>query len=265
MDLARLHIDVEAATDTIAAFIAQAVDGPGLDGAVIALSGGLDSAVSAFLTARAIGAERFRAYNMPYATSNPDSQAHARLVAEQLGIDFEVIEITPQIDAYFQRYPDASGLRRGNKMARERMSIIYDMAAIHHAMVIGTGNRTEAMLGYTTMWGDMAAGIVPIGNLYKTQVRQLAAHLGVPQAIIDKPPSADLWQGQTDEGELGLTYAQADWILYNLLDLQQDPDAVASEVVDADAVRKVIARMERNSFKRTMPPACDISACWGTR
>ena len=110
-----------------------------------------------------------------------------------------------------------------------------------------------------------AAGIAPIGTLYKTQVRQLAAHLGVPQAIIDKPPSADLWQGQTDEGELGLTYEQADWILYNLLDLQQDPDAVASKVVDADAVRKVISRMERNSFKRQMPPACDISACWGAR
>ncbi len=265
MDLERLRIDAEAVADTLATFISSAIDGPGLDGAVIALSGGLDSAVSAYLTARAIEPEHFRAYNMPYATSNPDSQAHARLVAEQLGIEFAAIEITPQIDAYFARYPDASGLRRGNKMARERMSIIYDMAAIHHAMVVGTGNRTEAMLGYTTMWGDMAAGIAPIGNLYKTQVRQLAAHLGVPQVVIDKPPSADLWQGQTDEGELGLTYEQADWILYNLLDLKQDPDAVASDIVDADAVRKVISRMERSSFKRQMPPACDISACWGTR
>lgn len=262
MDLGRLRIDTEAATETIAAFISTAVDGPGLNGAVIALSGGLDSAVAAFLTARAVGPERLRAYNMPYATSDPDSEAHARLVAEQLGIEFEVIDITPQIDAYFRSHPDADGLRRGNKMARERMSIIYDMAKVNHALVIGTGNRTEAMLGYTTMWGDMAAGIVPIGNLYKTQVRQLAAHLGVPQPIIDKPPSADLWKGQTDEGELGLSYEQADWILYNLLDLQRDPDALASDLVDADAVRKVLVRMDRNSFKRQMPPACDVSACW---
>jgi NAD+ synthase len=263
MELEKLQIDAECTAETISAFIAAAIENPGLDGAVIALSGGIDSAVSAYLTARAIGPERFRAFNMPYASSNPDSQAHAQLVADDLGIEFEVIDITQQIDLYFERYPDADHIRRGNKMARERMSIIYDMAKVHHAMVIGTGNRTEAMLGYTTMWGDMAAGIVPIGNLYKTQVRQLAAHLGVPQAIIAKPPSADLWSGQTDEGELGLTYEQADWILYSVLDEERDPDAIASDMIDADAVRKVLALVERNGFKRVMPPACDVSKCWG--
>ena len=263
MELEKLCIDVTAATETISAFISDAIDGPGLDGAVIALSGGIDSAVAAYLTARALGPGRLRSYNMPYATSNPDSREHAELVARDLGIEFGVIDITPQIDAYFARYPDADGIRRGNKMARERMSIIYDMAKVHNAMVIGTGNRTEAMLGYTTMWGDMAAGISPIGNLYKTQVRQLAAHLGVPQAVIDKPPSADLWKGQTDEAELGLTYDEADWILYNVLDLQLDPGAVASDTLTADTVHSVLTLMERNSFKRQMPPACDISDCWG--
>ncbi len=260
--LAQLAIDEQAAADKIAGFIRDAIEEPGLDGAVIALSGGLDSAVSAYLTARAIGPDNFRAYNMPYVTSNPASQEHACLVAAELGIAFEAIDITPQIDTYFERFPEADRIRRANKMARERMSVIYDMAKVHHAMVIGTGNKTEGMLGYTTMWGDMAAGIVPIGNLYKIQVRQLAAYLRVPQVIIDKTPSADLWPGQTDEGELGLTYDQADWILYNMLQLSKDAETIAAEGADASAVQRVFARVERNAFKRRMPSACDISDCW---
>ncbi len=260
--LEELAIDEQATADRIAGFIREAIAQPGLDGAVIALSGGLDSAVSAYLTLRAIGPDNFRAYNMPYATSNPTSQEHACLVAAELGVAFEVIEITPQIDSYFARFPEAGQIRRANKMARERMSVIYDMAKVHHAMVIGTGNKTEGMLGYTTMWGDMAAGIVPIGDLYKTQVRQLAAYLGVPQAIIDKAPSADLWPGQTDEGELGLSYEQADWILYNMLELGKDAEAIAAEGAKAEAVERVFALVERNAFKRRMPKACDVCDCW---
>jgi len=260
--LGKLAIDEQAVADKIAAFISDAVEQPGLDGAVVALSGGVDSAVSAFLTARALGPDAVRAYNMPYATSSPSSEEHARMVASQLGVALEVLDITPQIDIYFERFPEADRIRRANKMARERMSVIYDMAKVHHAMVIGTGNKTEGMLGYTTMWGDMAAGISPIGGLYKTQVRQLAVYLGVPQVIIDKAPSADLWAGQTDEGELEVTYAQADWVLYNMLELQKDAQTIIAEGSDATAVERIFALTERNAFKRRMPPSCDISDCW---
>jgi len=190
--LNQLALNERAAVDKLATFIRQHIEDSGLDGAVIALSGGIDSALTAYLTVRAIGQGKVRAYNMPYVTSDPASQQHATLVANELDIAFEIIKIGPQIDIYFKRFPDADRLRRANKMARERMSIIYDMAKVHHAMVIGTGNKTEAMLGYTTIWGDMAAGIMPLGELYKTQVRRLATFVGVPQPIIDKMPSADL-------------------------------------------------------------------------
>lgn len=260
--LGNLKIDERAATGTIAAFIRDEISAAGLDGAVIALSGGIDSALAAYLTVRALGPDTVRTYNMPYATSNPSSQEHAQLVASELAIPIEVISITPQIDLYFERFPDASALRRANKMARERMSVIYDMAKVHHAMVIGTGNKTETVLGYTTMWGDMAAGIAPIGDLYKAQVRQLAAYLGIPQAIIDKPPSADLWPGQTDEGELGITYEQADAILYNMLQLHKDADTIIAEGADAAIVERVFALVERNAFKRRMPKVCAIDDCW---
>ncbi len=260
--LEALQLNAQSACETIANFIQTSIEAAHLDGAVIALSGGIDSAAAIYLTERAIGADRIHAFNMPYNTSNPASQAHAQLCTDDLGIAFDVIEITPMIDTYFDRFPDADRLRRANKMARERMSIIYDMANIHNAMVIGTGNRTEGLLGYTTMWGDMAAGIAPIGHLYKAQVRQLSAYIGVPQPILDKAPSADLWDGQTDEGELGLTYEMADWILYNLFDLEKTPDEVIGEGVDIATVQKVITRVERNAFKRCMPPICDISGCW---
>ena len=256
-----LKIDEGAATERIAAFIRDEISAAGLEGAVIALSGGIDSALAAYLTVRALGPDTVRTYNMPYATSNPSSQEHAQLVASELAIPIEVMSITPQIDLYFERFPDASTLRRANKMARERMSVIYDMAKVHHAMVIGTGNRTEALLGYTTMWGDMAAGIAPIGDLYKAQVCQLAAYLGVPQAIIDKPPSADLWPGQTDEGELGITYEQADAILYNMLQLHKGADAIIAEGADAAIVERVFALVERNAFKQRMPKVCAIDDC----
>ncbi len=259
--LEKLKIDERAAAERIAAFIRDEISAAGLDGGVIALSGGLDSALAAYLSVRALGPDTVRAYNMPYASSNPSSQEHAQLVASELAIPIEVISITPQIDAYFERFPDATTLRRANKMARERMSVIYDMAKVHHVMVIGTGNKTEAMLGYTTIWGDMAAGIAPIGDLYKAQVRQLAAYLQVPQAIIDKPPSADLWPGQTDEGELGITYEQADAILCNMLELDKDADAMIAEGADAAIVERVFALVRRSTFKRRMPKVCAIDDC----
>ncbi len=254
-----LRIDEQAVAEKVAAFICSTIHQAGLDGAVVALSGGIDSAVTAYVTVQALGPHAVRMYNMPYETSNPESEAHARLVANDLGAPFEVISITPQIDAYFDRFPEADRLRRANKMARERMSIIYDMGKLHHAMVVGTGNKTEALLGYTTIWGDMACGIAPIGDLYKAQVRQLAEFLGVPGEIIQKPPSADLWVGQTDEAELGMTYDEADAILYRLIEYEQTPDQIADEGFCADTVRKVVQLVEHNEFKRCMPPVCDLS------
>ncbi|MFO7945879.1 MAG: NAD+ synthase [Armatimonadota bacterium] len=257
--LDELRIDEQAVAEKVAAFIRATVHQAGLDGAVIALSGGIDSAVTAYVTVEALGPDAVRLYNMPYETSNPESEAHARLVADDLGAPFEVISVTPQIDAYFDRFPEADRLRRANKMARERMSVIYDMGKLHHAMVVGTGNKTETLLGYTTIWGDMACGIAPIGDLYKAQVRQLAQFLGVHEPIIQKPPSADLWAGQTDEDELGLTYNEADAILYRLIECDKTPDEIVEDGASPETVRKVLQRVEHNEFKRRMPPVCDLS------
>ena len=245
--------DCARAQRAITGFIAKNVKAAGMEGAVIALSGGIDSALAAFLAVEALGAGAVRAFNMPYRTSTPTSEADARLVAETLGIAFEVIDITPQIDAYFVRFPHADRLRRANKMARERMAVIYDMSALHRAMVIGTGNRTEDLLGYTTMWGDMACGINPLGNLYKTQVRLLAEYMGVPERIITKAPSADLWEGQTDEAEMGLAYADADAVLAALYDRGETCEAVAARF-GRELTDKIEVMVCRNAFKRRLPP-----------
>jgi NAD+ synthase len=263
MMLEPLRIHESATADTIACFIRDQISTSGLDGAVIALSGGLDSTVAAYLAVKALGPDLVRVYNMPHATSNPLSQEHACLAAAELDIAFEVIDITSQIDVYFERFPQADRLRRANKMARERMSVIYDMARVHNAMVVGTSNRTETMLGYTTLWGDMGCGIEPIGDLYKTQVRWLAGYLQIPREIIEKPPSGDLWQGQTDEEELGLTYDDTDWVLYHMLELERTEDDIAADgVVDEETVAKVFRLVKRNAFKRRLPPYPGIAACW---
>ncbi|MGI5818826.1 MAG: NAD+ synthase, partial [Armatimonadota bacterium] len=209
----RFELDWERVADVAAAFIRERMAAARRDAAVIGLSGGIDSAVSAFLTARALGADRVTALMLPYHTSSGQSLSDALLVREALGIAHEVIEITPMVDAYFDRYPDADRLRRANMMARQRMAVLYDQSERLDALVVGTGNLTEALLGYTTLWGDMACAFNPLGDLYKTQVRRLAEYLGVPGPVRTKPPTADLWQGQTDEDELGFSYEQADLIL----------------------------------------------------
>ena len=249
----RFELDWDGVVAATGEFIRKQIDAAGRARGVIGLSGGIDSSVSAYLTARAIGADRLMALMMPYRTSSPESLADATLVAEALGIEHEVIEITPMVDAYFGLFPDAGRLRRANMMARQRMAVLYDQSERLDALVVGTGNRTEALLGYTTMWGDMACAFNPVGGLYKSQVRALARHLGVPERIIAKPPTADLWSGQTDEGELGFTYAEADRLLIDLVERRLSQ----AELLAAGHAPELVARVRRmivsSQFKRRMP------------
>lgn len=191
---------------------------------------------------------------MPYKTSNPDSLNHAKLVVEDTKINAMIREITPMIDAFFETYEkDASTLRRGNKMARERMSILYDYSAKEKALVVGTSNKTEIYLGYSTQFGDSASAINPLGDLYKSQVWELSKYLGVPDEIINKKPSADLWLGQTDEEELGITYVDADKILYRILDEAMTKEELVANDFKEEIIDKVLYRMKSSEYKRHMP------------
>ena len=254
----RFELDWDAVVAEIAGFVREQMRGAGRSRGVIGLSGGIDSAVSAHLTAQAVGPENLVALMMPYRTSSPQSLGDAALVAEALGIGHEVIEITPMVDVYFELFPDANQLRRANMMARQRMAVLYDQSERFGALVVGTGNRTESLLGYTTLWGDMACAFNPVGGLYKTQVRALARHLGVPERIIAKPPTADLWSGQTDEGELGFTYADADQVLSRAVDEGLSAEQIAAEGFAPELVEAVLGRMGRAAFKRCMPPAPEV-------
>ncbi len=254
-----LEIDCQLAERIICQFIREELAKAGFERGVIGMSGGIDSSVTTALAVRALGPENVVGVIMPYKTSSPDSRADAELLAEQLGIKTHVVDITPQIDAYFERFPDADEKRRGNKMARERMTILYDFSSALGALVIGASNKTEMLLGYTTLWGDMACAIAPIGDLYKTQVRQMARHLGIPERIIKKPPSADLWVGQTDEGELGFTYAEVDRLLYRLVDLRWSRERCVEDGFAPEFVDRVLELMRRSQFKRRMPLICKIS------
>jgi len=250
-----LNLNCQLATKAIEEFIVNELKKAGSEKAIIGLSGGLDSALVAYLAARAIGAENVHTVFLPYATSNPQSRTDAQKVAESLQTHFQEIEITPLVDAYCQTHEaSADMLRKGNFMARIRMCILYDLSAKYRALVLGTGNKTEYLLGYSTIFGDSACAFMPIADLYKTQVRQLAAYLNVPQQIIDKAPSADLWEGQTDETELGLTYADADNILCHLIDHKMSSSQIQQELpVNEAAIQKIEERLRQNAFKRKLP------------
>ena len=243
----------------LVAFLHAEVQKAKLERVVLGLSGGIDSALVAFLAARALGAANVTGFMLPYRASDPQSEADARLVAEATGIRIERIDITPQVDAYFASYPDASTLRRGNKMARERMTILYDHSAAQGALVLGTSNKTELFLGYGTIYGDMASAINPIGDLYKTQVWALSRAMGVPARVIDKHPSADLWAGQTDEAELGFTYAEVDELLHFMVERRYRHDELIALGFDVRFVRRVEELVTRSQYKRRMPLICKVS------
>lgn len=248
-----LELNAELAKRVLTDFILDAVTTTGTAGVVVGLSGGIDSALATALAAKALGSARVTPLSMPYRTSNPDSAQDAELVAASLGLDLINLEITPMIDAYFDGCaPDADALRRGNKMARERMSILFDRAKEQHCLVLGTSNKAEILLGYSTIFGDNASSINPLGDLYKRQVVQLAEHLGLPRQVIEKPPSADLWPGQTDEEELGLSYELADEVLYLLFDLGLTPQRVTQLGYDPAVVERITRLEEANRYKRRL-------------
>lgn len=254
-----LEINTDLVRRILVGFIANETRKVGFERGVVALSGGVDSAVVAYLASEAIGKENVTALWMPYKMSSAESERDAKEVVSNLGIQSLTVDITPMIDAYFERFPDASKLRRANKMARERMTIAYDHSARLNALVIGTSNKTELLLGYGTLHGDMASAINPIGDLYKTQLRQLARALGVPKQIIQKDPTADLWPGQTDEGELGFTYAEVDKLLYCMVDERYTDGELVAAGFDPKFIARIRQMVQRSHFKRMLPVIAKIS------
>ena len=254
-----LSINTELARTILTRFIHSEITRSGFSRAVIALSGGIDSALSCYLAAEALGSENVLAVRMPYKTSSSDSLEHAQMVIDALGVPSITIPISGMADGLIERFPDMNSVRKGNIMARCRMIVLYDQSEVFHGLVVGTGNKTEILLGYTTLYGDSANAINPIGDLYKTQLRQLSRAIGVPAVIVEKPPTADLWVGQTDEGELGFTYAEVDQLLYLLVDQRYSPEDCVAAGFAEGFVRKVVERVRRNHFKRILPPIAKIS------
>ncbi len=240
-------------------FLRDEVRKTGASRVVVGLSGGVDSSLSAILAAEALGAQNVLGIRMPFRLSSAESLMHAELLAVQTGIEMMTVEITPQIEAYFERFPDADILRRGNKMARERMTILYDHSARIGGLVVGTSNKTELLLGYGTLFGDMASAVNPLGDLYKTQVFGLAEALGVPAEIVQKPPSADLAPGQTDESDLGFRYADVDRLLWAMVDLRWTAEELIAANWPAEFVETVAKRVRSSQFKRRLPVIAKVS------
>ena len=249
----KLDLNLKEVHNELVEFLRESFEKAGFSKAVLGLSGGIDSALVAYLLRDALGKENVLAIMMPYKSSNPDSLNHAKLVVEDLGINSKTIEITDMIDAYFKNEKEASSLRMGNKMARERMSILFDYSSKENALVVGTSNKTEIYLGYSTQFGDAACALNPVGDLYKTNIWDLSRYLKIPNELIEKKPSADLWEGQTDEQEMGLTYKEADQVMYRLLEENKTVEEVLAEGFNKDLVDNIVRRMNRSEYKRRMP------------
>ncbi len=257
-DASPLRIDEALVRRMLVAFLREETKKSGHRRVVVAISGGVDSAAVVALAAETFGPANVTALFLPYRTSDAASREHARLAATTFGLALEEIDITPQVDAYLGRLGEIDRVRRGNKMARERKSIEYDRSW-PDGLVLGTSNKTELLLGYGTRHGDMACDLNPVGDLYKTQLRELSAQLGVPDVIVRKAPTADLWPGQTDEGELGFTYAQADLILYHLVDRRLRPSELIAAGFDATLVNNIREKVRRSHYKRVMPLIAKLS------
>ena len=232
--MTELNLQTEGALSYLSDFLKNSIHEAGFDRALVGLSGGVDSSLSVTLAVNALGASNVKGLILPYKSSHPDSSVHARMMADRLGIEWTEIDISPQVDLYYEKYPEADHIRRGNKMARERMSILFDHSAAFNGLVVGTSNKSELLIGYSTLFGDSAAAFLPLGDLYKTQIFEFARHLGVPEDIIKKKPTADLWKDQSDEQEIGISYRELDEILYLLVDRRMKVDDIlAQEVVQA--------------------------------
>jgi NAD+ synthase len=254
-----LTINTDLAREILTGFVRSEITRVGMSRAIINLSGGLDSALSCALAVAALGAENVMALRLPYRTSSADSLEHAQLVIDQFRVQSETIDISAMVDPLIERDSTISSVRKGNIMARVRMIVLYDQSEVFKALPVGTSNKTEILLGYSTMYGDSASAMNPIGDLYKTQVRQLARAMNIPAAIIDKAPSADLWEGQTDEKELGFTYDEVDKLLYLLIDQRYSPQEAIEAGFNESFVKAVTARVRRNQFKRMQPPIAKVS------
>jgi NAD+ synthase len=254
-----LNINITLARQILTGFIKSEITRTGFSKAVIGLSGGIDSALSCYLAAEALGPQNVLAIRMPYKSSSQESLDHAQLVIDDLGVQSLTIPITPMVQPYLDANPGISSFRAGNIMARQRMIVLYDHSADFNGLVVGTSNKTEILLGYSTLFGDSACALNPIGDLYKTQIRQLSRSIGVPDVIVSKPPTADLWLGQTDEGELGFTYADVDPLLYLLVDERFTPQECVDAGFEEGFVNKVVDRIRRNQFKRILPPVAKLS------
>jgi NAD+ synthase len=245
-----LELDPDWTTKILSKFIDTELHRTGLRDLVLGLSGGIDSAIVAYIAARAIDPMRIHACLMPFRTSSADSLEDARRVVDDLGIDDETIDISPLVDGFETAAGPVDRLRLGNVMARVRMTLLYDRSAQHDALVLGTSNKTELLLGYGTLYGDMASALNPIGDLYKTQIRRLADHLGVPEAIRTKPPSADLWPDQNDEEDLGFSYDEVDRLLALLIDARASRATAIEAGFPPELVDGVTRRIVRSQFKR---------------
>lgn len=252
-----LELDLERTEKTITGFIRHVVELANFNGVVLGLSGGLDSAVVAALAAKCLGPDKVLGLMLPHNISSQESLDHAKLVADKFRITTKKIEITDMASGYHE---ETDKLRFGNLLARLRMCVVFDQSQATRAIVLGTSNKTEMLVGYTTWWGDMAAGCYPIGDLYKTQVRALAKHLGVPDVIISKPPTADLWSGQTDEGEIGITYERLDKMLMLMVEGERTDQQIIDQGFTSDEVLRVRKMVHKAHFKRVMPPACKVSS-----
>jgi NAD+ synthase len=254
-----LLLDTGLVERLLVEFLKDETHQAGFSRGVLGLSGGVDSAVCVALAAKALGPENVLGVLMPHRTSNPHSRADAELVAHTIGIKTELVEITAMVEPYLQIIGDADRVRAGNVMARERMIILFDLSQRDRALVFGTSNKTELLLGYGTLFGDMACAINPLGDLYKSQVWQLARALGLPEQVISKKPSADLWDGQTDEGEFGFTYADVDRVLYLMVDERRTDDECVAAGFSREFILRIRGMVSRSQFKRRPPLIAKVS------
>jgi NAD+ synthase len=248
-----LAIDNQVVRLVLTRFIHNELTKAGFQRAVLGLSGGIDSALSCYLAAAALGSENVLAIRMPHEASSPESLEHAQLVIDDLGVQSETIDITPMVEPLFEASPEINATRKGNIMARMRMTILFDRSAAWRALVIGTSNKSEMLLGYGTIYGDLASAVNPLGDLYKTQIRQLARFMGVPQPLIEKPPSADLIPGQTDESDLGFTYADVDRLLYMLVDERYSTEECVEAGYPRPFIQTALDMVRKAQYKRVMP------------